>query len=78
MPCDYCTRQDGTRQAYLKAKERCPYCEMGKAERLGMALSLAAQAMGARGGAAGTGKAKVRGNSAYYRRLVAKRKDRSK
>jgi hypothetical protein len=34
--------------------------------------------IGRRGGAAGTGKAKRRGGSAYYRSIVAKRKDRQR
>lgn len=38
--------------------------------------SKAAATLGRLGGKAGTGKAKRRGNSAYYRALVAKRKDR--
>jgi len=40
------------------------------------ARNSAAAALGARGGAAGTGAAKRRGNADYYRRLVMRRRDR--
>jgi len=36
----------------------------------------AAALLGAKGGKAGTGEAKARGSSEYYRQLVARRKDR--
>jgi hypothetical protein len=38
----------------------------------------AAAALGARGGRAGVGASKRRGDSDYYRRLVARRKDRAR
>jgi hypothetical protein len=38
-----------------------------------MAKSKAAQELGARGGKAGRGKSKVRGDAEYYRKMVAKR-----
>jgi len=42
-----------------------------------MDTSKAAAALGRKGGKAGTGASKRRGDSAYYRALVAARKDRA-
>jgi hypothetical protein len=38
----------------------------------------AAAALGRKGGAAGTGKSKVRGDSEYYKKLALKRRSRRK
>ncbi len=43
---------------------------------MGKSLRASAAALGSRGGRAGTGSSKRRGDSDFYRRLVARRKDR--
>lgn len=45
---------------------------------MGRPLRAAAAALGSRGGRAGSGAAKRRGDSAYYRGLAARRKDRAR